>query len=202
MKTNLKFIQNVVLNIVFDIEIISILPGFISFLIKGNKSLELFKNEIGLHQIQRGPPTEKRGRIHTSLISIAVIQKPEPYIFSLNQKEIEIKTCRSSGPGGQNVNKTESAVQVTHIPTGIMVRCESERSQQQNKETAINALTAKIWNDINNKNIKNQSDNIRHQIGFGSTQTKRRTLRFQDNVVIDHITNNKWTIKEYLKGNW
>ena len=111
-------------------------------------------------------------------------------------------TCRGSGNGGQNRNKTETAVQVCHLPTNTIVRCEAERSQYQNKELAIKTLRAKLWQNIKNKEEQNICDIRNKQIGSGMRGDKRRTIQVQNNIVKDHITGKRWRYEDYRYGKW
>lgn len=163
---------------------------------------ELWKNEAGGHRIQRVPPTERKGRVHTSTITVATLPEITERQISIKDRELIWKTCRGSGPGGQHRNKTESAVQVTHIPSGLSVRCESERSQHQNKESALELLRARLW-ELKTKELTDKRTNARKEmIGSGMRGDKRRTIRFQDGQVVDHITGRKWRLKDYLRGEW
>lgn len=194
------------------IEITEKSEGFIVFQVKGKDSLlqELFGNESGGHRIQRVPPTEKRGRVHTSTITVAVFASDSECENSIDSysdlneysKDLEIKTCRGSGAGGQHRNKTETAVQVTHIPTGLAVRSENGRSQYHNKMTAIEQLKTKLASIENEKNNKSVSLDRKNQVGSGMRGDKRRTIRYQDGVVTDHILNIQWNLKKYLKGDY
>lgn len=163
---------------------------------------ELFIGEIGGHRIQRVSPTERRGRTHTSTITICVLPEVTEHQFSIKDSELIWKTCRGSGPGGQHRNKTESAVQVTHIPTKLSVRCESERSQHQNRVSALELLRSRLW-ERQKKELTDQRTNDRKEmVGSGMRGDKRRTIRFQDGQVVDHITGRKWRLKDYLRGEW
>lgn len=184
----------------FDYELIDSRPG--SAILRIKSTTTIFDNEGGCHSIIRVPPTEKRGRVQTSVVTVAVMPEPKPTQFSLKESDIQIRTTKSSGPGGQNVNKTDSAVQITHIPTGIKVRCESERSQHQNKATAIEVLTAKLWATKDQANGAERSQIRKDQIGLGTGQKKRRTVRVLDDKVIDHVTGKTWTYKKYMRGDW
>lgn len=163
---------------------------------------ELFKNETGGHRWQRVPPTEKRGRVQTSTITVAVVKKITELQLYIDPNDLEWKTCRGSGPGGQHRNKTESAVQLTHLPTKVSVRCESERSQHRNRESALDILRAKLY-DAQTQKINNAAASERkQQVGSGMRGDKRRTIRVQDGQVNDHITGKKWALKQYLRGDW
>ena len=133
---------------------------------------------------------------------MAVLKEPSNQEFVLQERDLDIKTCRGGGKGGQHRNKVETAVVITHIPTQVTVRCEASRSQHQNKETALKQLRAKLWaNKILHQN--QCQDNIRSfQIGSGMRGDKRRTIRVQHGVVVDHITGQKWRYDDYRSGNW
>jgi len=183
--------------VVFDAEIYDKRPGICVVKVTGKDVFSYFQNESGIHQVQRVPPTEKRGRTHTSSISIAIMKVPTQNQITILDSDVDIKTCRGSGAGSQHRNVTDSAVVLTHIPTGIMVRCESERSQLTNKERAMDVLRAKLF-QMNQQKLSNEYNQERkNQI---ASQTKRRTIRFQDNIVVDHITNKTITIKQLTKG--
>jgi peptide chain release factor 1 len=137
---------------------------------------ELWKNEIGCHRIQRVPPTERKGRVHTSSITIVVLPEITEKQFHIRPNEIEWRICRSSGPGGQNVNKVESAVQVIHLPTKTMVRCEYSRDQHRNKAMAIELLRTRLWEKQKNAEIAQRTADRKEQIGTGERGDKRRTV--------------------------
>jgi len=170
--------------------------------ISGDKAFKVFQHESGGHRWQRVPPTEKRGRVHTSTITVAVMQEVVQKDFVLNEKDLQITTCRAGGAGGQKVNKTSSAVQVKHIPSGLLVRCETQRSQSQNKETALQILCARLAQQSNDKLQNEMSANRKSQVGSGMRGDKRRTVRQQDGQVNDHLTGRTWRYEDYVKGNW
>jgi len=166
----------------------------------GKNAKELFLNESGGHRWQRVPPNEKRGRVHTSTVTVAVLFEPTDSAFQLKENELIWTATRGSGPGGQHRNKTNSAVILTHIPTGIRVRVESERSQSRNLSTARGLLRAKLWS-LKQKSLDDEIVTCRReQIGTGMRGDKRRTIRMQDGIVKDHISNKTWPIKQYLRG--
>jgi peptide chain release factor 1 len=168
--------------------------------ISGENPLESFKYESGVHFWQRVPPTEKRDRVHTSAITIAVL--PEMSGFSkihINERDLEWKTTRSGGNGGQSVNTTDSAAIVTHLPTGLKVRCEAERSQLSNKETALKILKMKLQEIQDSKLASDYNSDRKNKISM--TNSKVRTVRLKDDIVSDHTSGKKSSAKEYLKGN-
>lgn len=202
LKSSTLSTQNWQSGTVFEFELVDHRPGLIVFRVIGNSAHRVFQNEPGGHRWQRIPPTEKRGRVQTSTITVAILPEPNEVEVRLDPRDLEIFTCRGSGNGGQYRNKTESAVQVKHIPTGLMVRCESERSQQQNKQTAIATLRARIWEMERSKRARERESSRQIQMGTGMRGDKRRTIRCQDGIVKDHITGKEWRLKEYMRGDW
>ena len=186
----------------FDLELVEERAGFIAFRVTGKGALETFKDEPGGHRWQRIPPTEKRGRVQTSTVTVAVLAEPTETQIVLRDSDLDFRFCRGSGNGGQHRQKTDSAVQLTHLPTGISVRCESERSQSQNKETARAILRARLWEAQRNAADGQRANERRQQVGSGMRGDKRRTIRTQDDVVNDHMTGRQWRYKDYARGNW
>ena len=133
---------------------------------------------------------------------MAVLPEPTAVQFSVSPKDLHWQACCSGGPGGQSVNTAKSAVQLTYIPTGLMVRSETERSQLRNKELALALLTSRLWQAAKDKSDSVVASSRRQQIGTGMRGGKRRTVRERDNQVHDHITGQRWTYKDYVKGNW
>ena len=170
--------------------------------ISGKKVQKLFKNESGGHRWQRVPPTENRGRVHTSTITVAVVQEVTESEVKLDDRDLELTTCRGSGAGGQHRNTTDSAVQIKHKPSGLKVRCESERSQHQNKLTAMQMLRSKLQTHQDNETSERQAHNRKKQVGSGMRGDKIRTIRQQAGNVTDHVTGKTWRYKDYVKGNW
>lgn len=150
----------------------------------------------------RVPPGEKRGRVHTSTVTVAVLEEVRERDLVIPEKDLEISVCRGSGAGGQHRNKTESAVVMKHVPTGITVRCESERSQIQNRASALEVLRARLQAAQSSASIGARNDARRGQIGAGSRGERRRTVRVMDEQVVDHVTGRAWTLREYLRGAW
>ena len=174
--------------------------GYTTLTITGDGAAKLMSRESGGHRFQRIPPTEKRGRVHSSTITVAVLEEPSETQLRIDTRDLEWRTCRSSGAGGQHVNKTESAVQVTHIPSGLQVRCESERSQRQNRATALSLLRARLLERQRTAVTIGRNNDRRQQIGSGERGDKIRTVRYQDCVVTDHTTGDKLTLTQYLRG--
>ncbi len=185
---------------VFDVEIIDQRPGIIVFRVSGAD--ELFAGESGGHRWQRVPPNEKHDRVQTSTVTVAVLAEPTAAQVRIDDRDLDWKACRGSGPGGQNRNKTETAIQLTYKPTGLMVRCESERSQKQNLEIAKALLRARIWQAERERIAGARAADRRQQVGSGMRGDKRRTVRCQDGQVNDHVTGRTWRLKEYLRGEW
>lgn len=168
----------------------------------GKTAAEAFKNEPGGHRVQRIPPTERSGRVHTSTITVCVLPEPTETQIKLDDQDLEWQFCRGSGAGGQNRNKRSTAVQLTYKPTGLMVRCESERAQDANRRGALSILRAKLWEAKNSANAATRAFDRKSQIGSGQRADKIRTIRYQDGVVTDHRLNKRWNLKDYLRGNF
>lgn len=185
---------------VFDLEVVYEQPGIIIFTAAGKEATKAFANEAGGHRWQRTPPTEKRDRIHTSTVTVAVMPVPVFTEFQIEEKDLEWKTTTAGGPGGQHRNKTESAVQVTHKPTGVMVRCESERSQLQNKNSALELLRSRLAEAQRTRDAQSRSQQRKEQVGSGMRGDKRRTIAVQRDQVTDHVTDKRMSVAKYLKG--
>ena len=177
-------------------------PGLLIFKVTGKNAAKAFANESGGHRWQRIPPTEKRGRVQTSTITVAVLPIPTEAEVRLPAKDLKWSTCRGSGAGGQARNKLETAVQLTHLPSGIAVRCESEKSQHSNRQTALEMLRARLLAAEQEKASGARAASRRAQLGSGMRGDKRRTIRARDGVVTDHVLGRKWKLKDYLRGNW
>lgn len=185
----------------FEYELLDRRPGFLSAVFKGNSAKELFANEAGGHRFQRVSPTEKRGRVHTSTVTVATLDPEVRSNFKLNLHDVEIKTARGSGPGGQNRNKLETCVTATHKPSGVSVRIDM-RSQHQSKEMALKILAAKVSESQNNTQQSSRDQIRRSQVGSGMRGDKVRTYREQDDKVTDNRTNQVWKFSQWMKGNW
>jgi peptide chain release factor 1 len=170
--------------------------------VSGRGASEAFRDEAGGHRFQRVPPNERHDRVHTSTITVAVLPAPDEAALRVDPRDLEWKWSRGSGPGGQHRNKTESAVDLTHRPTGITVHCESERSRTQNQSIALNALRARIHAAQREAELSARASTRRAQVGSGMRGDKRRTIRYQDDSVVDHETGRRWTLREYLRGDW
>lgn len=154
---------------------------------------------MGGHRHQRTPPSERKGRIHTSTITVAVLPVPTGPV-RLNPRDVTFQSCRARGAGGQAVQKTESAVQATHTPSGLTCRIETERSQQQNKALAIHVLTARLAERDQAAGRATRNADRRQQCGRGERGDKRRTIRWQDGQVTDHLTDRRVSLDRYLAG--
>ena len=164
----------------------------IVFEFTGPSVFDLMQYESGVHRVQRIPKTEKQGRVHTSTVTIAVLEKPKKMDININNSDLRIDTYRSSGAGGQYVNKTESAIRITHLPSGIVVTSQTERSQLQNKENAMNILSAKILQFQEEADMSKLSDARREQIGWAKRSEKVRTYNYPQNRITDHRIGKSW----------
>ncbi len=170
--------------------------------ISGDKVYSKLKYESGVHRVQRVPETETQGRVHTSTITVAVLPEVEEVEININPNDLKIDVFRSGGSGGQSVNTTDSAVRVTHIPTGVVVICQDEKSQIKNKAKAIKILAARIRNLEEQKAIKDASDKRLAQIGTGDRSERIRTYNFPQSRVTDHRINlTVYQIDDLMSGN-
>ncbi len=179
------------------------LGGFkeVSFMIEGKGAYSRFKFESGVHRVQRVPETESQGRIHTSTATVAVLPEAEDVQFELNMDELEITRHRSAGAGGQHVNKTESAIRIIHIPTGIVVDCQDERSQIKNKDKALKVMKSRLYDLEMRKKEQSLSTERRGQIGTGDRSERIRTYNYPQGRVTDHrIGMTLYSLESFLNG--
>lgn len=158
----------------------------ISFIVKGDGAYGKLKFESGSHRVQRVPKTESQGRIHTSTATVLVDPEIDEDDFEINPNDLEIDTMRASGAGGQHVNKTDSAVRVTHIPTGISVKCQDGRSQHENRATALMSIRAKVYSEMKRKEEEEKNAERKSKLGSGDRSEKIRTYNYPQNRVTDH----------------
>jgi peptide chain release factor 1 len=176
----------------WNVEIMSSNPlgigGFkeIIALISGEKVYSRLKYESGVHRVQRVPETETQGRIHTSAVTVAVLPEAEDVEVEIDPNELRIDVFRSSGPGGQSVNKTESAIRITHLPTGLVVSCQDEKSQHKNKAKGLKVLRARLLDKMEQDQHDKISENRKSQVGTGDRSERIRTYNYPQGRVTDH----------------
>ena len=173
----------------------------VSFMVKGKGAFSKFKWESGVHRVQRVPETESQGRVHTSTATVAVLPEAVDVQIDINEKDLQIDTYRSGGAGGQHVNKTESAIRITHLPTGIVVACQDERSQLKNREKAMNWLKAKLYDYYQGQADAEYAAKRKSQVGTGDRSEKIRTYNFPQNRVTDHRINlSLYSLESFMNG--
>jgi peptide chain release factor 1 len=170
--------------------------------IEGRGAFELLKYESGVHRVQRVPTTEKRGRVHTSTATISILPELEDIDLHINPDDVEFEAHRSGGHGGQNVNKVSTAVRLKHTPTGIVVNCQTQRFQAQNRELAMEMLRAKLWEIEVEKQHSQLAGLKANQVGRGMRSEKIRTYNFPQDRLTDHRINKSWSnLENIMEGN-
>jgi len=173
-----------------------------TFVIRGKGAYSRLKYEAGVHRVQRVPETETQGRIHTSTATVAVLPEVEEVDFEIKENDLRIDTYRSSGAGGQHINKTDSAIRMTHIPTGIVVTCQDQRSQLKNKEKAMSVLKAKLYEYYQSQRDNEFKENRKSQVGTGDRSERVRTYNYPQGRVTDHrVGVSSYDLEGVLNGN-
>lgn len=172
-----------------DVSTNAIGTTYLSFSLSGHLVYPKMKFESGVHRVQRVPNTESKGRVHTSTITVSVLPEQDEVEVKINPTDLRIDVYRSGGAGGQHVNKTESAVRITHLPTKIVAACQEGKSQISNREKAMVMLRAKLWKKLNEEQNQEISQIVRSQVGTGDRSEKIRTYNYPQNRVTDHRIN-------------
>lgn len=175
-------------------------PGILVFRASGRGAVAAYQNEAGGHRWQQIPANDDR--VQTSTVTVAVLREPEETELVLREGDLEFQATRGSGAGGQNRNKVSSAIIVTYKPTGLQVRCETERDQHKNKKLAVGILRAKLLEARENSVHSARNADRKAQVGIGARGDKRRTIRTQDDTVTDHVLGKRMRYRDYEKGNW
>lgn len=174
----------------------------ISFMIEGEGAYSRFKYESGVHRVQRVPETESQGRVHTSTTTVAVLPEAEDVELEIDPKDLKIYTFRSSGAGGQHINKTSSAIRITHLPTGTVVECQDERSQYKNKDKALKVLKSRLLKEKQDKQASEIAANRKSQVGTGDRSERIRTYNYPQGRLTDHrIGLTLYKLEDILNGN-
>ena len=192
----------------YRVEVVNVneteLGGFkeISFMIEGEGAYSRFKYESGVHRVQRVPETESQGRVHTSTTTVAVLPEAEDVELEIDPKDLKIDTFRSSGAGGQHINKTSSAIRITHLPTGTVVECQDERSQYKNKDKALKVLKSRLLKEKHDKQANEIAADRKSQIGTGDRSERIRTYNYPQGRLTDHrIGLTLYKLEDILNGN-
>ncbi len=174
----------------------------IVFSIKGKRVYEDLRYESGVHRVQRVPATESGGRLHTSAVTVAVLPEAEETDIKINPADLKIDVFRSSGPGGQSVNTTDSAVRITHLPTGLVVTCQDEKSQHKNRASALRVLRSRLYEVEENKKREERAEARKSQVGSGDRSERIRTYNFPQNRLTDHRINlTLYKLDSIIQGN-
>lgn len=180
------------------------LGGFkeVTCVIEGKNAYSILKFESGVHRVQRIPETESQGRVHTSAVTVAVLPEAEDVDIEINRDDLRIDVYRSSGAGGQHINKTSSAIRITHLPSGMVVTCQNERSQRQNKEKALQILKSRLYDQALRESQNKEAADRKNQVGSGDRSERIRTYNFPQGRVTDHRINMSiYQLDDFLNGN-